>query len=120
MPIYEFACPACGHRTSLFVRQVGPPATAPQCPACNRPLSRLYSPFLYRRSIQDVHAWSGDPDKPGPDYHKDPRNIGRWVEKRFQEMGMELPDSVRETIKAAREGELPGAAKELQPNISEA
>lgn len=48
-----------------------------------------------------------------PEYYKDPRNIGRWAEKRFQDMGMEMPDNVKETIQAAREGELPKPLKDL-------
>jgi DNA polymerase III delta subunit len=51
---------------------------------------------------------------PNPEYYKDPRNIGRWTEKRFQDMGMELPDEVQQQIQAAREGELPESLKELQ------
>jgi len=48
-----------------------------------------------------------------PGYYKDPRNIGRWAEKRFQDMGIEMPSSVQETIQAAREGELPKPLKDL-------
>ena len=51
---------------------------------------------------------------PGPDYYRDPRNIGRWTEKRFQELGMELPGEIQQEIQAAREGEMPGPLKELQ------
>ena len=49
---------------------------------------------------------------PGPEYYKDPRNIGRWTEKRFKEMGMEMPTEIKEEIQAAREGELPESLKE--------
>ena len=51
---------------------------------------------------------------PGLDYYKDPRNIGRWTEKKFQDMGVELPGQIQQQIQAAREGELPGSLKELQ------
>ena len=51
---------------------------------------------------------------PGSDYYKDPRNIGRWTEKRFKDMGMEMPAEIQQEIQAAREGELPGSLKELQ------
>jgi hypothetical protein len=50
---------------------------------------------------------------PSPDYYKDPRNIGRWAEKRFQQMGVEMPSKVQEMIQAAREGELPEPVKDL-------
>jgi hypothetical protein len=51
---------------------------------------------------------------PSEDYYKDPRNIGRWVEKRFQQMGQELPSQVKEEIQAAREGVMPEPLKDLQ------
>ncbi len=47
------------------------------------------------------------------EYYKDPRNIGRWTEKRFQDMGQEMPDDIKQTIQAAREGELPKPLKDL-------
>ena len=43
----------------------------------------------------------------GPDFFKDPRNIGRWTEKKFKEVGMEVPPEIREEIDAARDGVLP-------------
>jgi hypothetical protein len=60
---------------------------------------------------------SGDPglSSSNPDYYKDPRNIGRWAEKRFQEMGVEMPSQLQQEIQAAREGELPGQLKDLKP-----
>jgi len=51
---------------------------------------------------------------PGEDYYKDPRNIGRWVEKKFQDMGQELPSQIQEKIQAAREGVLPEPLKDLE------
>ena len=51
---------------------------------------------------------------PSREYYKDPRNIGRWVEKRFQDMDMEMPAEIQQKIQAAREGELPEPLKELQ------
>jgi hypothetical protein len=41
------------------------------------------------------------------------------VEKRFQQMGMDMPSQVQDMIKGAREGDLPGAAKDLKPNLGE-
>jgi putative FmdB family regulatory protein len=40
MPLYDFACRACGHRFELLVR----PSTQPTCPTCNgADLERLLS-----------------------------------------------------------------------------
>lgn len=48
----------------------------------------------------------------GAEYN-DPRQIGRWVEDKFDSYGMELPDGARQMIDAARDGELPDAVKDL-------
>jgi hypothetical protein len=45
--------------------------------------------------------------------YKDPRQIGRWVERKFSEGGLELPDETRKMIDAAREGELPEPLKDM-------
>jgi hypothetical protein len=42
-----------------------------------------------------------------PDFYSDPRNIGRNVEESFSRFGVEMPNSVRESIDAARQGEMP-------------
>ena len=58
---------------------------------------------------------SGEPKLfPSEDYYKDPRNIGRWTEKKFKEMGQEVPPRVQETIQSAREGVLPEPMKDLK------
>lgn len=65
--------------------------------------------------MQTVWEESGEPSMyPSPDYYKSPSNIGRWTEKRFKEMGIEMPAHLQEKIQAAREGELPESLKELK------
>ena len=119
MPIYEFRCNRCQGRTSLFVRTITE-SLSPRCPACgSEDMARLVSGFAYHKSLQTIHEESGEPNSPGVDYYQDPRNIGRWAEKKFQEMGMEMPSQLQETIQAAREGELPQPVKDLRPGLSE-
>ncbi len=119
MPIYEFLCNHCQERTSLFVRRLTE-SLSTSCPACgSEDLTRLFSAFAYHKSLETIHEEAGEADRPGPGYYKDPRNIGRWAEKRFQEMGLEMPSQVQEMIQASREGELPQPVKELQPGLKE-
>ena len=115
MPIYEFFCPACQRKSSLLVRSVSA-SIEPRCSACgNTDLVRVVSTFALGKSIRTVHEESGEPSMfSGPDYYKDPRNIGRWAEKRFQDMGMEMPAEIQQKIQAAREGEMPESLKELK------
>ena len=115
MPIYEFICKSCRRKSSLLVRGVSAPLT-PKCSFCgSTDLSRAVSSFAYHKSLKTVWEESGEPTaNPSPDYYKDPRNIGRWVEKKFQDMGQELPSQIQEQIQAARKGVLPEPLKDLE------
>jgi putative FmdB family regulatory protein len=106
MPIYEYKCQDCGRLTSVFVKSMSSEVDA-TCRHCGgAKLSRANSGFAYHKSEATILAEYGAEPKRVEDY-RDPRQIGRWVERRFNEMGEELPDSTRKMIDAAREGELP-------------
>jgi len=112
MPIYEYRCADCGRLTSVFVRS----PSAEQQPACSHcgggKLTRALSRFAYQRSEQRIlEEYGAEPKR--PEDYKDPRQIGRWVERKFQEYGLEVPEKAREMIDAARQGELPEPLKDL-------
>jgi len=113
MPIYEFYCLKCQRKVNVLSKNVSTSTTS-QCPNCgSQDLKRLITTFSYHRSTKSVWESSGEPGtSQRKDYYKDPRNIGRWAEKKFRDMGIDLPDNVKEQIQAAREGELPGEVKE--------
>lgn len=112
MPIYEFSCNDCGRLTSVFTRTMGSEAKA-QCKHCgSRKLARAPSRFAYHRSESRVLEEYG-PEPRSLEEYKDPRQIGRWAERKFQEYGMEMPDRARDMIDAAREGEMPSPVDEL-------
>lgn len=115
MPIYEYRCGKCGRKSSFLIRIVSQPFS-PVCAECqSTDMTRIIGGFAYHRSMQTIHEESGDPSAHNsPDYYKDPRNIGRWAEKKFSDMGMDMPDSLQEKIQAAREGELPESMKDLK------
>jgi hypothetical protein len=71
-------------------------------------MQRRMSSFAMGKSAQSVHQQHpSSSSTPSLDYYSDPRSIGRHVEESFQRYGMEMPSSVRDTIDAARAGELP-------------
>ena len=113
MPIYEFFCTECKAKSSILVKNIAASFT-PECPTCgSKNLVRLISSFTYHKSINSIWEESGEPQlSPSPDYYKDPPNIGRLTEKRFKELGLDMPDQTKEQIQAAREGELPESVKE--------
>lgn len=107
MPIYEYICRSCRARSSVFTRTMQFPAD-PSCPHCgSQDLERAISSFAFHRSEGSRLEEAGPPTmSPSLDYYKDPRNIGRWTEKRLEELGMEMPAQVKEMIGKAREGEV--------------
>ena len=113
MPIYEFYCQKCNNKSTVISRSVTAPVDA-LCSACgSNDLVRVISRFAYHKSMQTIWEESGDSDRSsGLDYYKDPRNIGRSTEKKFKELGMDVPDSISKQIQAAREGELPDSIKD--------
>ena len=109
MPIYEFRCADCGRITNYFTRKIDTDTRAP-CEHCgSAKTSRMMSKFGRSYSRDEIIDKYGDSTDGGPDAYRDPRQIGRWVEQRFEDYGMELPAETRDMIDAARDGELPGA-----------
>jgi len=114
MPIYEFICQNCHRELSFLIRDISGFIVL-KCSSCGSSnLSRVISGFAYHKAMKTVWEESGEPTMhPGEDYYRDPRNIGRWVENKFQDMGQELPPQIKEKIQAAREGVLPEPLKDL-------
>jgi putative FmdB family regulatory protein len=120
MPIYEFHCPNCHRTSSILVRKIEASA-APQCPFCGSPdLVRTVSGFAYHKTMKTIQEAGGQGNLARGDHYAAPRNIGRWTEKKFQEMGMEMPAQIQKTIQAAREGELPDSLEDLKNGIPDA
>lgn len=115
MPIYEYLCSSCKSRTSVFLKSIHS-KVAPVCSSCGgKTLERAISGFAYHRSGQSVMEEAGPPqfNPTSDDYYKDPRNIGRWAEKRLGDLGVEMPKQAKEMIDAAREGEMPSSVKDI-------
>lgn len=112
MPIYEYRCRKCGRLTSVFQKTVGSAASI-RCKGCgSRQVERAISGFAYHRSESAVVEHYGAEPGRLEDY-KDPRQIGRWTERKFKEFGAEMPGEAREMIDAAREGEFPEPVRDL-------
>lgn len=111
MPIYEYRCQKCERVSSIFVRSVSAEVKA-KCEHCGSlRMKRLMSRVQRTKSTQDVLDEFGAPEA-GEGY-RDPRQIGSWVERRFEEYGMEVPAETRDMIDRAREGDLPDEIDEL-------
>jgi len=114
VPIYEYRCAKCRRLTSVWVRSMND-TVPPKCEKCgSTELSRVMSKVAYHRTTERVWEESGPPSaNPSDDYYKDPRNIGRWTEKRLEELGVDMPSETREMIDAARDGQMPAPLDDL-------
>jgi putative FmdB family regulatory protein len=111
MPIYEYRCDDCDRTSSLFVRSLSA-TVEPECEHCgSSAMTRLISKVARLKTDGDVLAEQGDGS--GREGISDPRQIGRWVERRFEEYGMDVPAETREAIERARQGDLPAEIDDL-------
>lgn len=115
MPVHEYRCAACGATTSVFRRSIHAADERPACERCgSAETARAVSAFATPKTEQQVLENYGTPALgAGPEAYRDPRQIGRWVEQQFDDMGVEMPNQTRQMIDQAREGELPGPVKDL-------
>ena len=112
MPIYEYRCGDCAKVSSFFLKSIYPDGIGNLeaiCSHCrSKDMERRMSSFAVGKTAASVHEsfWPGSGHR-SPDYYSDPRNIGRGVEAAFSKYGMDMPQSVRDNIDAARSGETP-------------
>ena len=108
MPIYEYQCEMCEGMSSIFTKTINT-EIVPVCVHCQgTQMCRVLSTFAMGKSGQPAQeSSSSEAGRLPSDYYRDPRNIGRHVEDSFAKHGVDLPESVRDTIQAAREGHLP-------------
>ncbi|MDD5312563.1 MAG: zinc ribbon domain-containing protein [Dehalococcoidia bacterium] len=105
MPVYEFWCKHCGDKVSLFMK-ISSYDPDPLCPTCEKKgLTRIFANIAIRTSPDSSLSSS--------DYYKNPGNIGKHLEKRFKDMNMEVPDQIKQSIEAARGGQLPESLKDI-------
>ena len=112
MPLFEYRCAACSTLTTVLIRNVSKNETHPACESCgSTSVTKVISRVGRLRSAQDVIDEKGSP-REGQAY-EDPRQIGSWVEKRFEDYGMPIPDDTRNMIDAARDGVFPDEISDL-------
>ena len=113
MPIYEYRCTDCNRITNVFVRSVSADITEVRCDHCGSlKVERAISKFGIGKTVKSVIEEYGDPSLDDGAEYRDPRQIGRWAERKFEEYGMEIPEEARDIIDAAREGQFPAPLNE--------
>jgi putative FmdB family regulatory protein len=101
MPVYEFACNACGANVSVFVRSMSSPVSS-ACERCgSQDLRRLVSKFAFTRSSfgGDLDALDqlGDVD--------DPRAMANWARKMQDQLGDDLGSDFNDMVGQMERGQ---------------
>jgi putative FmdB family regulatory protein len=147
MPIYEYRCPDCGRKVSLFFRTVSAAtagAATAACPHCQgQRLQRLVSRVSYIRAgnlgdnpnvggvttaedLQDEDAYGSydsDPDGfkqmlDGVD-ENDPRSVARWARDMQRQTGEDLGPEFDSALTRIESGEDPDRVMdEMEPAMS--
>jgi len=112
MPIYEYRCQECGHK-STFVTLSVKSSFNPECKKCGSSnLEKIISRVAFSRSEESRLENLADPSKLGELDMEDPKSLGRWMKKMGKEMGEDLGEDfdqvVEESIKEsekAKQGE---------------
>ena len=100
MPIYEYRCPDCRTKPSLFFRSFAAVEESPACPNCGgRRLTRLISRTAQVLSEDSRMETLGDSaDMAGVD-ESDPKSVARWARRMGNQMGEEeLGDDFEESV----------------------
>ena len=104
MPIYEYRCPACRKRTSVFTRSMNAAESA-ACEHCGSPgATRVFSRVAVLRGDDGgdfPEAGLGDVDE------SDPRSVAKWVRKMSREMGEPLDGDMQSDLERMEAGEMP-------------
>jgi putative FmdB family regulatory protein len=101
MPVYEFACNACGAAVSVFVRSMSSPVNG-ACERCgSQDLRRLVSKFAVKRSSfgNDLDALEqlGDVN--------DPRAMANWARQMQEQAGDDLGTEFNDMVGQMERGQ---------------
>jgi putative FmdB family regulatory protein len=125
VPIYEYRCPHCKKKVSVFFRSLSSVNHASaRCPNCGSGgLVRLMSRV---RVIRGSPSSSGDEggDDLGEDMldgldENDPRSMGRFMRKMAEESGEEMPAEFDEVVNRLERGDSPEDIERTMPELGE-
>lgn len=114
MPIYEYRCPDCGRKVSLFFRSFSVVNDSEPCPRCGGTrLKRLMSRVAVHRG--EGSADSGDEQFGGDEFggildnldENDPRALARAMRQMSAEMGEPVEPEMEEALGRLEAGEDP-------------
>ena len=107
MPIYEYRCQDCGHKSSVFVRRIGL-EVEPVCESCgSRRMNRLISRVAVLRSEDDIFQGLAEDVSLDDVDESDPRSMARFIRRMSQRLGEPLDAEMEAELERMEAWELP-------------
>jgi putative FmdB family regulatory protein len=98
MPVYEFACNACGARVDIFTRSISAEVSA----ACERCGSTDLRRVVSRVAVLGIRGGDVDVDSMDPN---DPRAMAAWARQMQAQMGPDAGPEMEELAQKLERGE---------------
>lgn len=121
MPIYEYLCPDCRRRVSVFFRTFGDADDAtPRCPRCaGERLQRLVSRVAVQRSEDSrLEAMADDPALMAGLEQEDPRALASFMRRMSDEAGEPMDAEMQDVVDRLEAGESLDAIDSSLPDAS--
>jgi putative FmdB family regulatory protein len=120
MPIYEYRCPDCKKKVTVFFRTLSAvDHSAARCPQCGgKNLTRLISRVRALRSEESrLDGLADDSMLSGLD-ENDPKSMGRMLRKMAREAGEDMPSEFDEAVGRLEAGESPESIEQSMPELA--
>jgi putative FmdB family regulatory protein len=124
LPIYEYRCPNCKKRVSVFFRSLSSvDHDSARCPHCGsgglmRRMSRVRVLRGPSKSIDSGDGDLADDMLDGLD-ENDPRSMGRLMRKMAEESGEDMPPEFDAVVSRLEKGDSPEDIEKSMPELDE-
>lgn len=119
MPNYDYRCPTCQKRVSVFQSYADYGVKPAACPTCgSTALQRLINKVRIVKSDDRRMEDMADPSFLGDVDENDPKSLARAMRKMGREIGEDLPPEFGEITDRLEAGESPEAIEQSMPDLA--
>jgi putative FmdB family regulatory protein len=120
MPVYEYRCPDCRRRVSVYQSYSDYGKIQPACPECGgKNLQRLISRTRFARSEESRLETLSDPSAWGDVDEQDPRSMARMMRRMGNELGEDMGPEFTEAVDRLEDGEDPEEIEKSMPGMGD-
>jgi putative FmdB family regulatory protein len=118
MPLYDFHCPDCRRRVSVYQSYADYGKIQPACPECGgKRLVRRISRIRFARSEESRLESLSDPSAWGDVDESDPRSMAKMMRRMGSELGEEMGPEFHEAVDRLEDGEDPEEIEKSMPGL---